>query len=240
MKNRIALLCAAAVLGTTNFVFAGEIPVPPRKPAYVPISANAAQSSALESTKEIVAEIPKPENRALEAARATEQPAAITDPDEFVVSRKNDLMLSCGELRGEVAAMGKIISDTQEVKDVSKMQSRGISAAGAVGSFLVGTVTGGIGLAVGGMMLDHNVSENKDNADELQDIAEQRRTWIKGLYTAQACEGPIETPEQEKALQNANAHKQMEKLAKIETAAGEEKSKQPVEYEYELNSHYNN
>jgi hypothetical protein len=236
MKYPLALLCAATLLSSTAPVFAGEIPAPPRKPPYTKVSASASESAALQSTKAIVADIPQPEERARQSAETS----APVGPDEFVVTRKDDLMLSCKELRKEVAVMGSIISDTQNVKDVSKMQSRGISAAGAVGSFLVGTVTGGIGLAVGGLMLDHNVSENKDNADEIQDIAEQRRTWIKGLYTAQACEGPIETPEQEKALKNVNAHTQLEKLAKIEAASGKEDKKEPVPYEAELNSPYNN
>lgn len=120
----------------------------------------------------------------------TSQPQALPI-EEFTISRKGDLELSCTELFHEAQAMSMVIEDTTQIKNNSEMQSRGISAAGAVGSFLVGTVTGGIGLAVGGLLLDRSVGGREDDADKIQDIAEQRRTFIMGIYTAQECEGDI-------------------------------------------------
>ena len=64
------------------------------------------------------------------------------------------------------------------------MRKNGIKAAGAIGSFLVGSVTGGVGLAVGGFLLDQGVDEARTNADDFQDTAEQRRTLMMGIYNA--------------------------------------------------------
>jgi hypothetical protein len=150
------------------------------------------------------------------------KPAATATKEPIVVSRKDDLKLDCAALRAEVSAMRAVIASAGQDKSRASLQSSGISAAGAVGSLLVGTVTGGIGLAAAGLVLDHNVSEHKDDADELQDLAAQRRTWLKGLYTAQACEGPLETPEQETRVRNAMAEHSLpdDALANIESAAG--------------------
>lgn len=97
------------------------------------------------------------------------------------------------------------------------MQSHGITAAGAIGSFLIGSVTGGVGLAVGGLLLDHNVGKNADQADGIQDVAEQRRTLMMGIFNAKGCEGPLEH-----AMQNPEIFDPLAQLAAIETAAGEQ------------------
>jgi len=88
--------------------------------------------------------------------------------------------------------MSSIIYATQDIKDTSEMKSHGISAAGAVGSFLIGTVTGGIGLAVGGFLMNYSVEERSDEADKIQDIAAQRRTLMMGIHNAKGCYGPID------------------------------------------------
>jgi hypothetical protein len=85
-------------------------------------------------------------------------------------------------------------------------------------------VTGGIGLAAAGFMLDENVDSNKDSADQIQDFAEQRRTWLQGLYAAQECEGPFDPD----AVQNAAApDAPSEQVQNIEPAAGETTPSKP-------------
>lgn len=116
------------------------------------------------------------------------------------ISRSGDIELSCGELSQESAAMRDVIYTMQDVKNASEMQSHGVTAAGAVGSLLIGTVTGGIGLAVGGFLLDYNIDEHEEAADDLQDTAAQRRTLMMGIYNAKGCFGPIEH-----AMQNPKA-----------------------------------
>lgn len=107
------------------------------------------------------------------------------------VSRPGDLEKTCDELLREAFLMRQIIYETQDIKNDSELQSHGITAAGAVGSFLVGTATGGIGLAAMGFMLDREADEKGDRADRIQDIAEQRRTFMAGIFNAKSCQGPM-------------------------------------------------
>lgn len=224
MKFRIHLLCAATLITAPSFAGASEIPLPERKPNLIEISTN----SVLPPVKPQIKQAAAPASAQTQPTAQTQKHTTIEGPNTFVVSHKSDLMLSCQQLRTEASDMLRIISDTENVKDRSTIQSHGISAAGAVGSFLIGSVTGGIGLAAAGLMLDHNVTETKDDADEVQDIAEQRRTWLKGLYTAQACDGPFEPPAAEAKIKEIAKHKStIEKLASIETAAGDQTSPTP-------------
>ena len=108
------------------------------------------------------------------------------------ISTPGDLELSCGALSEEAASMGKIIHAAQDVKNNSELKSHGITAAGAIGSFLIGSATGGIGLAVGGFLMNHSIEERSDQADNMQDIAAQRRTLMMGIHNAKGCFGPIE------------------------------------------------
>lgn len=140
----------------------------------------------------------------------------------FTISRKGDLELSCTELYHEAQAMSQVISNTKKIKDDSKMQSQGVSAAGAVGSFLVGSVTGGIGLAAAGFLLDKNIDSREEHADKIQDIAEQRQTFMMGIYTAQGCEGDIYSMISSVDETAQKTSKTEEKLSAIEPAAAAE------------------
>lgn len=109
----------------------------------------------------------------------------------FTVSRLGDVEKSCHALSEEGSRMNAIINGYQDVRDDSKMQSQGISAAGAAGSFLVGTLTGGIGLAAAGFAIKENVQQKADRAENIQDIAEQRRALMVGIFDAKGCYGPF-------------------------------------------------
>jgi len=111
---------------------------------------------------------------------------------ELKISRLGDVEMGCGALSQEAALMRDIIITTQDIKEDSELKGHGITAAGAVGSFLVGSVTGGIGLAAAGFLLDRQVEEESENADSVQDIAEQRRSLMTGIYNAKGCFGPVD------------------------------------------------
>ena len=130
---------------------------------------------------------------------------------QLEISRTGDLGLSCGALSREAMNMRDIIYSTQDVKDAAKLQSHGITAAGAIGSFLIGSVTGGVGLAVGGFLLEQNVGETESDADAVQDIAEQRRTLMMGIFNAKGCQGPLEH-----AMQNPEIFSPLSQLAEVD------------------------
>lgn len=144
------------------------------------------------------------------------------------VSRLGDVEKSCGSLSEEAASMRDMIYQMEEAKAQKDLQSDGLTAAGAVGSFLVGTVTGGVGLAVGGFLLERNIENNKEQVDDIQDVAEQRRTLMMGIFNAKGCLGPIDH-----AMQNPQDINPIDVLANIEPASG-------ARYHAELRRRYNN
>lgn len=123
--------------------------------------------------------------------------------------------------------MRDIIAVTKDKQEDVEMQSRGLQVAGALGSFLVGTATGGIGLAAAGYVAKSVMDGNYDEVEHIQEIAAQRRSFMLGIYNAKGCTGPIEHvmhPETSPAT-----------LADIEPAAGPQPSQDITD-----NSRYNN
>ncbi|GJL85162.1 MAG: hypothetical protein DHS20C02_09370 [Micavibrio sp.] len=156
-------------------------------------------------------------------------PASANDPLEahrLQVSRLGDTELSCGALSQEAALMRDIIDTTQDIQDSSEMKSHGINAAAGVGGFLIGTVTGGIGFAAAGFLLDQSTKDDASEADSVQDTAQQRRSLMMGIYNAKGCLGPIEHAMQDRVTQE----KQETRLAAIETQAGKEKEPRKPRY----------
>lgn len=154
---------------------------------------------------------------------APTQPASAADPLEVLnlrVSREGDLEFSCGQLSQEALLMRDIIEITQDTRDNTEVTNTGIGVAGAVGSFLIGSVTGGIGLAAAGYVAKEMAEEEAEDAEGLQDIAFQRRALMMGIFNAKGCEGPIEH-----ALQDREPQDPLTRLANIETQAGEEMHK---------------
>jgi len=127
-----------------------------------------------------------------ETVIATETVNDLSAYKTLEISYPGDVEMQCGKLSEEAGTMRDIIYTTQDIKDKAKMRKNGIKAAGAIGSFLVGSVTGGVGLAVGGFLLDQGVDEARTNADDFQDTAEQRRTLMMGIYNAKGCYGPLD------------------------------------------------
>lgn len=225
MKYLAALFCAGFIVTNTSNALANDVPLPERKPAY---QHAALDQKSLVEARHILEKIslqlkdpalhqPAPEQtpQTGEAAASIEHEEIRTE--DLSISKIGDTELSCGGLSSEAGNMRDIIFTTQDIKDSARMQSHGITAAGALGSFLVGTVTGGVGLAVGGFLLDQNIGKTERDADALQDIAAQRRTLMMGIFNAKGCEGPLEH-----AMQNPEIFDPLGDIAAIETSAGDQ------------------
>jgi len=148
---------------------------------------------------------------------ATSAQAVETDGDAFdiQVSQLGDTEKSCGALSYEALFMRHIIHVTQDMKNTAEMKDHGITAAGAVGSFLVGTVTGGIGFAAAGFLATQVNDEQAEKAETLQDKAGERRSLMVGIHKAKGCYGPIEHVFQEPEPDDAPSQ-----VAYAEPAAG--------------------
>jgi len=129
------------------------------------------------------------------------------------MSYQGDLELSCGQLSQEAIHMRDRIQNTQQIKNQSKRRSHGITAAGAVGSLLIGTATGGVGLAAAGFLMEQGVSNTSENAEDIQNIAQQRRSLMMGIYSAKGCYGPMDH-----AMQNPDLYTPPKTATKIKTA----------------------
>lgn len=138
------------------------------------------------------------------------------------VSRAGDIELSCGQLSQEATLMRDIVFTTQDMQNDTKMKSRGAAVAGTAASFLIGTVTGGIGLAAAGFLIDENLETGMNESDKIQDIAEQRRSFVMGIYNAKNCYGPMDHAMQNpEELKTISEFAQAATLSNIEPAAGE-------------------
>jgi hypothetical protein len=146
---------------------------------------------------------------------------AIETADTYAleVSKPGDLEMSCGELSEEALLMNDIIATTQDIRDNSEVKERGIGVAGAAASFLVGTLTGGLGIAAAGYLANEAVEGKGDNAESVQDVAEQRRSFVTGIYNSKGCLGPIDHAMQKEPGDAPET--KAEDAAKLETAAGE-------------------
>ncbi|MCD8570658.1 MAG: hypothetical protein LRY76_03875 [Alphaproteobacteria bacterium] len=144
-------------------------------------------------------------------------------PPTLVIVKEGDLALNCSELSHEALKMQGIVNNTQDIQNDSAMQERGISVAGAAAGLLVGTVTGGIGIAAAGMLAKHAADVKAEDAESLQDIAFQRRTFMLGIFKAKRCFGPIEHT----LLMPEGLKTPLEALSRMETAAGDDVPQAP-------------
>lgn len=136
---------------------------------------------------------------------------------ELRVSRLGDVEMNCGALSQEAVLMRDIIMTTEEIKDGSELKEHGVTAVGAVGSFLIGSVTGGVGLAAAGFLLDRSIEGEAEDADGVQDIAEQRRSLMVGIFNAKGCHGPIDH-----AMHDGIERDVATRVADVRPAAGNE------------------
>lgn len=239
MNYPMALFCVGLTFSIAIPASASDMPLPDRNPVVShAVSDTQSLAQARDLLEQIHYELKKPATRSQEhkgvyahsslaapEAEVAVEPEKIEEAKEkakelgledLSISKPGDLEMMCHDLSKESLDMRDIIYATQDAKDAAKMKRQGLKAAGAIGSFLIGSVTGGVGLAVGGFLLDQNVGAGATEADKLQDVAEQRRTLMMGIYNAKGCQGPLEH-----AMQNPEIFDPLGTLASIETAAGD-------------------
>jgi hypothetical protein len=146
------------------------------------------------------------------AALALLAGASSAHAEKLQVSMQNDHNMNCPAISREIETMETVIRYSDEVQDDAEDTGTGITVAKAVGGFLVGSIPGAIGvMAVGGIAGE--VAEQKaEDAAALQDIAEQRRSLMIGMFNAKNCIGPVRAAQLERRRDRI--------LAAIEPAAG--------------------
>lgn len=121
---------------------------------------------------------------------------------QIEISRPGDLEMSCSKLLLEIAELETLIIQTREIQENTELASTGIGVGKAVGSYLVGSLAGGIGILAAGFIASQAADNRAELAEDLEDAAFQRRSFMAGIYNAKQCSEPLE-------------------LAALEPAAGE-------------------
>lgn len=134
--------------------------------------------------------------------------AAADDASAFEVARIGDLDMDCYQISREISAMELLVAQAVEEQESTKMTSTSVAVAKTVGSYLVGTLAGGLGILAAGYIVSEATDDREENAIALQNGAEQRRSFMAGIYNARGCNGPLA-------------------LAAIQPAAGEEQDDTP-------------
>ncbi len=109
----------------------------------------------------------------------------------FEITRVGDLEMSCEQITGEVSDMEKIVVESNSIQEQSKITGTGISVGKAVGSYLVGSLLGGIGILAAGYVVSEAADDQAENAEELAEAALQRRSFMAGIHKAKGCVDPL-------------------------------------------------
>jgi hypothetical protein len=135
-------------------------------------------------------------------------------PLKLEIAREGDADMTCEQLWKEAYLMRSIIAQTRDIQHDSKMRGRGIGVVGTAASYIVGTITGGLSIAAAGLLASNANNIKSEDAELIQETAQQRRALITGIFTAKKCEGPIED-----ALDDTP--RRTDNIEKVEPAAGE-------------------
>lgn len=114
------------------------------------------------------------------------------DLPHIVVRQPGDTLKTCDELWNEALSMREVIAQTRISQNDNKMTDRGIGAAGAIAGMLIGTATGGIGIAAAGLAARAATEARTEEAEKIQEAAQQRRALMAGIFMVKDCPGPIE------------------------------------------------
>lgn len=187
MRTQTAIL--AAFMGLTLIPHHGsaQTPLPSPKPQITaPLKTQLRQAEKTAITKTTKAQIRPAAKPVIPAA-----PSPVKSlHNEFTIARQGDLELSCLELIAEADSMHDIVNISDDQITDSQFQKKGIGVAGAIGSFLVGSLTGGIGFAAAGFLAKEIPENRAEEAAQFRDIATQRRSLMMGIYQAKGCENP--------------------------------------------------
>lgn len=124
---------------------------------------------------------------------------------------KRDVGMSCAQIADEVVKLDRIIRNARDAQVRSHNTSTGVSVAKTVGSLLVGSLGGVVGIVAVGALAGEAAEMSGERAAETEEDAEERQHRLAGIFEGKACEGELAlTEERDPAT----------KAARIEPASG--------------------
>lgn len=109
----------------------------------------------------------------------------------FKISQTGDSHMDCLEISSEISDMDSIILVAEDKIQDTKIAGTGVGVAQTVGSFMIGSLGGVLGIFAAGAVID-NAADNKiEKIQEIQSAAEQRRSLMAAMYDVKQCVGPL-------------------------------------------------
>lgn len=120
-------------------------------------------------------------------------------PPALEISMPGDEAMDCAAIAKEVSAMDDVILQSYIVQQSSEKTTLGVGVAKTVGSFLVGSLGGVLGILAAGHFASEAADDKGEVAAALEDTAKQRRSLMVGMHNAKQCteELPVAPPPME-------------------------------------------
>lgn len=134
---------------------------------------------------------------------------------------KGDTGMSCDQIANEVVELDRIIRTARTTQKNSDNTGTGVTVARTVGSLLIGSLGGVVGIAAVGALAGEAVENSGEKAAVIEENAEERQNRLAGVFEGKGCEGELALTEE-----------RTEDVTATEPAAGEPRNKQPRKPHY--------
>lgn len=146
---------------------------------------------------------------------AEKPPAEIMSEEEIAatedmeVTQTGDGHLTCDQIAHEVVELDRLIRNARHTQNRSDNAGTGVTVAKTVGSLLVGSLGGVVGIVAVGALAGEAAESTGEKAAAIEENAEERQNRLAGIFEGKGCEGEL-------ALTEDNP----DDVAKIEPASG--------------------
>lgn len=140
-------------------------------------------------------------------------------PEAKDIAIKSDINMSCDQIANEVVELDRVIHKARATQQDSDNAGTGVSIAKTVGSLLVGSLGGVVGIVAVGALAGEAAENSGENAAKIEESAEERQNRLAGVFDGKGCEGELALTEDAP-----------EKVAKIEPASGTAPASQKRRY----------
>lgn len=108
----------------------------------------------------------------------------------------NDAHLTCDQIAHEVVGLDRIIRTARTTQRNSDHTGTGVSVARTVGSLLVGSLGGVVGIVAVGALAGEAAENSGEKAAEIEENAEERQNRLAGIFEGKGCDGELALTEE--------------------------------------------
>ncbi len=126
---------------------------------------------------------------------------------------RKDVALSCDQIADEVVRLDRVIRNARETQISSSQAGTGVSVARTVGSLLIGSLGGVVGIVAVGALAGEAAESSGEKAAMIEENAEERQNRLAGVFDGKGCEGTL-------ALTGEPEHDPVAQATRTEPASG--------------------